>query len=396
MRTKQQNGEYIGSWAAYGYRKCADDRHRIEPDEETAPVVRDIFQWRLEGMSYVRIVRRLNERDIPSPARYHYLKGEAKCERYANSKWAVMVVKKMLTNEVYLGHMVQGRKRSGFCEGQKQRLLPKEEWTVVRNTHAPLIDEETFLAVQKMEQECHDAYYAKLGKHDALGPTPNILRGLIFCADCKRPLVRYKNVINKGTKMYYVYICPTHADDPNACPKKYLYETVLLEVLWDTLRREIELAVNFEELVRKYGRSKESINRERAIEQELSTARQALNRAERLYNSLYENYIDHLMDEWEYAEMKRRYQSDIDSAKERIASAEQERQMLNRQTALNPWLTSFGRYREETALTEEMAHELIERVEVDGENTVSITLRYRDEYDALKHLLDGAESAVSA
>ena len=40
--TKQQKGEFIGAWAAYGYQKCASDPHRIEPDLETAPVVREL------------------------------------------------------------------------------------------------------------------------------------------------------------------------------------------------------------------------------------------------------------------------------------------------------------------------------------------------------------------
>ena len=118
LSTKQQNGDFIGSWAAYGYQKCADDRHRIEPDEETAPVVWDIFQWRLSGLSYQNIARKLNERGIPSPARYHYLKGDAKSERYANTLWNIYMVKRILSNEVYLGHMVQGCKRSGFSEGR--------------------------------------------------------------------------------------------------------------------------------------------------------------------------------------------------------------------------------------------------------------------------------------
>lgn len=94
LATKQQNGEFIGSWAAYGYQKCADDRHRIEPDEETAAVVWDIFQWRLSGLSYQNIARRLNERNIPTPARYHYLKGDAKSEKYANTVRSVTAVKK--------------------------------------------------------------------------------------------------------------------------------------------------------------------------------------------------------------------------------------------------------------------------------------------------------------
>ena len=168
LAAKQQNGEFIGTWAAYGYRKCADDRHRIEPDEETAPVVRKIFQWRLSGMSRVQIVCRLNDEGIPSPSRYHYLKGDAGADRYANAIWHNQMVKNILKNEVYLGHMVQGRKRSGFCEGQKQKLVPKSEWVIVHHTHKPLIDEETFRAVQEIEAQRCSAYHERLGRYDDL------------------------------------------------------------------------------------------------------------------------------------------------------------------------------------------------------------------------------------
>ena len=112
--TKQQKGEFIGAWAAYGYQKCASDPHRIEPDQETAPVVREIFALRLTGISYQQIARKLNEREVPSPGRYLCLKGIAKCPSYANSRWTVAAVKKVLTSKVYLGHMVQGRKTSWF------------------------------------------------------------------------------------------------------------------------------------------------------------------------------------------------------------------------------------------------------------------------------------------
>ena len=158
LATKQKNGDFIGTWGPYGYRKCANDPHRIEPEEETAPVVRNIFQWRLSGMSYVQIARQLDSMGIPSPSRYHYLKGDAKSERYSNVKWKCQVVRQILTNEVYLGHMVQGRKRSDFSKGEKQRWVPESEWVIVRNTHAPLIDEETFRAVKKMAEECRSIY----------------------------------------------------------------------------------------------------------------------------------------------------------------------------------------------------------------------------------------------
>lgn len=60
----------------------------------------------------------------------------------------------------------------------------------MENTHEPLIDEDTFRAVQAMSEQASQAHRANLGNYDRLGGTPNILRGLIFCADCGKPLAR--------------------------------------------------------------------------------------------------------------------------------------------------------------------------------------------------------------
>ena len=396
LSTKQQNGEFIGSWAAYGYQKCADDRHRIEPDEETALVVWDIFQWRLSGLSYQGIARKLNERGIPSPARYHYLKGDAKSERYADTLWSVYIVKRILTNEVYLGHMIQGRKRSGFSEGKKPYQVPESEWVIVRNTHEPLIDEDTFRMVQQMAKGASSTYKERLGRHDGLGTIPNILRGLVYCADCKRTMTRYKNVTNKGRNLYYNYICRTHAGNPVSCPKKNFHETELKEILWDTLRREIALAENLDKLVRQYSRSAKTVSQEAAVKRAITVEKQALDRATMLYDSLYQSYFDKLLTEREYTEMKQRYRSDMDRAKARLEALEQQQKESRRQTTENPWLTTCGQYRQETELTEAMAHALIERVEIDSKNHVSITLRYRDEYRALLQLLEAEGEAVPA
>ena len=396
LASKQQRGEFIGSWAAYGYRKCEENRHQIEPDPETAPVVREIFSMRLTGTSYQKIARTLNGREIPSPGRYLCLIGAAKCECYANSLWTVTAVKKILTSEVYLGHMVQGRKRSGFSEGKKPYYAPESEWVIVRDTHEPLVDEDTFRTVQQMAEQASRTYQERLGRHDGLGTIPNILRGLVYCADCKRPLVRYKSVTNNGKNLYYVYICPSHTADLSSCPKKYFHETQLKEILWDALQREIALAGNLDKLVRQYSRSAKAVGQENAVKREIAAAKQALDRAKMLYDSLYQNYADKLMTEREYTEMKRQYRADMDRAQARLDELERRQQERRRQTTENPWLTACGQFKEEQALTEAMAHALIERVEVDGKNHVSITLRYRDEYRALLQLLEAEGKVMSA
>lgn len=396
LATKQQNGEFIGSWAPYGYRKCADDRHRLEPDEEIAPIVRMIFQWRRSGISYVQIVRRLNEQDIPSPSRLHYMRGEVKTERFATAVWHVPMVKKLLSSKVYVGHMVQGRSYNDLSVGKKMCWRPKSEWIIVRNTHEAIIDEEAFQAVQRMAEEQRITHKERIGRFDHLGTIPNILKGLVFCVDCKRPMIRYKNVSEGCGNRYYSYICTTHAEDPAACPNKYLRETELKEILWDTLQSELALAGDVERLVQRHRRSAAAASREESLKREMEAVRRSLDRAAMLHDSLFQNYADKLMTEREYTEMRAQYRADMEKAETRLGELDRQRKDRQRQTTKNPWLTACGQYRQETELTEGMAHALIQRVEVDAENRVSIILRYRDEYETLLRLLREDGEAVPA
>ncbi len=132
------------------------------------------------------------------------------------------------------------------------------------------------------------------------------------------------------------------------------------------------------------------------MEREIIMVKQSLDRATMLYDSLYQNYADKLMTEREYTEMKQKYRSDMEHARTRLEALEQQQTESRRQTTENPWLTTCEQYRQETELTEAMTHALIERVEIDAENHVSITLRYRDEYHALLQFLEAEGEAVSA
>ena len=391
LALKQQRGEFIGDWAAYGYRKCADDSHRIEPDPETTPIVRDIFQWRLSGMSYTRIARRLNELDVPSPMRYLYQKGVVTAERFAHGDWTITTVKKILSREVYIGNMVQGRKRSAFREGQKQRAVPQSEWIIVKNTHEPLIDEDTFRTAQEIAEKAANEYKSRLGRYDDMGTTPNILKGLVYCADCGLSMERHKTT-NRGASLYYVFTCRTHSRNPKGCPKKYVRESVVKEEIRNALRIEIAQSENAAQEVRQRGRSETAAKRERELDAETIEARKALDRASRLYESLYQSYVDRLISEREYMSMRERYRKDMEAAQTRLDAVEKRRGEERRQTAKNPWMDSFSAFQSGQELTAEMARELLERVEIDAENHITVTLRYREERDALIRRLEQEEA----
>lgn len=396
LRTKQQKGEFIGSWAPYGYQKSAADKHQLEINPETAPIVRDIFAWRSSGVSFVQIVRRLNDRGIPAPSKYHYMRGEIKAERFARSVWHVPTIKSILFSPMYLGHMVQGRRRNDIAAGKKDCPVPRSEWKIVPNTHEAIIDEETFRIVQEMRETDKKAYDERVGKFDELGTTPHILKGLVYCADCQKTMIRYKNVSENCGHRYYAFICRSHYEDPRSCSNKYLLEDKLIEVLWGYLQQEIILADDMVKRAKVYERSDAVVRKKDELSHQIMTATQDVSRYKRLHDSLYQNYVDGLMDEHEFMEMKQQYRAEMERAQARLDTLKQQQTALTKQVTGNPYLRQFSRFSGTAELTEEMAHALIERVEIDSENHIQITLRYRDEYLRLRELLALSEKEGTA
>lgn len=391
LAAKQKNGDFIGAWAPYGYRKCPDDPHKLEPDEATAPVVRQIFRWRAGGVSVTQIARRLNDSGVPSPSAYLYNTGVCKTEKYNGVIWHVQTVKNILSRQVYIGHMVQGRKRQSFYENRGQYMKPKEEWIVVENTHEPLIDRETFDKVQEISRCKNEAYFEALGRFTHLETTENILKGLVCCADCKRPLVRYKNVSHEK-KLWYTFICPTHANAIGSCPLKNIREDALFPMLLQAIQTQIALAADMEAIVRRLNSSPKYRKQTATLQGRLDAAKRALKRCNGLYDSLYQSYVDQLMTEQEYMTLKRRYKAEAEEAERLIETLTRQQAAEAAHTPENPFLAAFGSFRDADTLTREMAQALIQRVYVDGNSNIEIVFRYRDEYKELCTYLEGRKT----
>lgn len=66
----RENGLYIGSHVAYGYKKLETDKNKIIPDEYAVDIVRKIFDWKLKGLSSVAIAEKLNRLGVAAPSEY--------------------------------------------------------------------------------------------------------------------------------------------------------------------------------------------------------------------------------------------------------------------------------------------------------------------------------------
>ncbi|HIS69540.1 MAG TPA: recombinase family protein [Candidatus Gallacutalibacter stercoravium] len=197
-RFKQQKGLFIGGKAPYGYKKSPTEKNVIVIDEDTAPIVRDIFHLALDGKSCRQIAMILNERQIPTPAVHAKINLTRKGPY--SGKWSSERISFMLQNEVYIGNMVQGRSQKISYKSEKCRKIPREDWIVVENTHEPIIDRGTF---EKVAMLIASRNLTRSRTYEYL------LKGLIFCHECGYPL----GVINRrlaGNREMLYFICRTY------------------------------------------------------------------------------------------------------------------------------------------------------------------------------------------
>lgn len=148
FRRKMEQGQFLGNFAPYGYRKDPACRHRLIPDAETAGMVRWIFRLYLEGYSDRAIAALLTKERIPTPSEMKKRRGED-MGRKECTQWAAGTIRKILQNPVYLGHMVQGKEKKISFKEKKTRDCPREQWITVKHTHEAIIEEELFWQVQK-------------------------------------------------------------------------------------------------------------------------------------------------------------------------------------------------------------------------------------------------------
>jgi len=210
LAIKRKKGDFIGAFAVYGYIKDSDNRNRLIVDDFAADVVRDIYMWKLSGMSAISIANRLNEYGILSPMEYKRFLGL----RYSTSfklnhtaKWQAKAVIRILTNEVYAGTLEQGKRTTPSYKVHKLINVPKEQWERAENAHEPIIDVGLFNTVQELIEYDTRALSS--------GGKARPLSGVIICADCGAAMVHKTNT--KNGKHYGYYVCSAHRADKSFC-----------------------------------------------------------------------------------------------------------------------------------------------------------------------------------
>jgi hypothetical protein len=384
----RKKGCFLGAYAMYGYEKTSD-KHVIGVDPEAAVHVKTIFDLCEKGYSDSAIAKYLNERKVLCPARYKYEKGIVKNAKYANkSGWYPQTIAGILTSRVYIGDMVQGARRSKEIKGKKE-VVPKSEWDIVSGTHEAIISKEQFDRVQEIRMDRHRRYEKMIQENRRLaGKSENsgILKGKVFCGDCKRAMVR-KHI--KSCKDKYRYVCDIH-EKTGQCSRKFLPEQELFEMLGCLIRRQIGAACQVKEWL--HSRKQEEARELLRFEQTFRETEDKRSRLVQKMAVLYQDWKEGILDQDEYLYMKKRYEEELtgcEGEREELMGRKQEYIMAY--TSENPALKAVSEIPYDFVLSRELVDRLIEKIEIYEGNRVRVSFKFQDE---MQRLLRAKEAGV--
>lgn len=239
LRMKRSKGEYCAC-PPFGYKKDPRNRDRLIPDEETAPIVAQIFQRSAAGDSCIKIAQELTAAGVITPLKYRVLyrdnfsdTGAAR----ATDCWNYTTVKRIIKNQVYLGNTLLGKTRKASIKSCRKISIPQEDWAITSNTHQPLIDQMTF-----------DKAQANLGKgsrdyrqYDHV--RKSIFGGIAVCSRCGYSLCS-SGTVYKGEREKYWFLSCNHKSKrfENPCEGVNMKYADLLEVVRQDLNSLIKLS----------------------------------------------------------------------------------------------------------------------------------------------------------
>ena len=377
-RACAENGKFMGTYPAYGYKRDNEDKHHLVIDEDTAPIVRRIFSMRATGMGFTGIAAQLNEEGIPSPGMLYYQRRGKADPRRVNHKWAGETVKHLIRNEVYIGNMVQGKTGTVSYKNKKLISKPEDEWIRVEGTHEPIISLDVWDTVQGIDQK-------RVRKNAASDGIRSVFTGLVYCAECG---FKMRNHTEKFTYKdgspgrYSSFICGNYArSGKSACTIHTIYENVLEQIVLEDIREKARFAAHDPEMLAQHIlrlKDKEAQSHRTSCEQELKAVKTRLDELERLMQSLYEDKYSGTVPQSVFQTLMRKYETERVEKAAALPELELKLKahMENRQDA-GRWTEIIRQYTEITKLDESMLFALVDRIEV-GEAQKVRGVRVRD------------------
>ena len=356
LTNKKKNGKHIGAFALYGYKKDPNEKGHLIIDNEASEVVKEIFNLYIQGYGKVAIAKKLNDRGIPNPAKYKRLNGlNYKSKNNINSGfWKYQTIARTLTDEMYIGNMVQNKIESVSYKSEKKRHKPKDEWIIVKNTHDPIIDMATWDKVQVLIKQKTKSY-----KKGEVG----LFAKKTYCKHCGYPLKATK----QSNKRYFR--CHSKYLSRGTCISAYVSEERLKETVLIELKTLIHELLDEQMISKKVKLNDETNTKTNRLKKSINNYEKKLNDIDKSIKNLYIDKIKKIITDDEYVMLseefrkdKSRYEKTIDEYNEQLLILE------NQIRNTNDMLKVIKQYTSINELTREIIDVFIDRIYVSRKN----------------------------
>ena len=374
---KRRNGQYIGSFAPYGYIKDPANKHQLLVDTEAAETVKRVYSMLLQGSSKRAIALYLNEHGILSPTAYRRKKGLPVSSAVADDPmWGARMIHEMLTNPIYTGDLVQGRRRVKSYKVHQIEAVPEDEWVRVPDTHEAIIPHETFDKVQ--------ALLVRDTRTSPKGREVHLFSGFLKCADCGKSITRSQS----GKNIYYA--CSTYKNrSRTACTMHSIKHNRLEAAVLFAIQYQVNTAVSYSELIARINSAPLKKSQSHRLNDQIAAKEKELTRITRYKQSLYQDWKDGEITQQEYRDMKADYERQAAELADVLARLNAERaELLNGVDKEHPALVAFAKYQSIETLTREILTDLVDHIKIYENGNISVHFKFVDEFRRIAEYIE--------
>ncbi len=380
LDVKRRKGEYVGAYTPYGYMKDSQDKNKLIVDEKAGGIVQEIFSLYKDGKSIGQIAEHLNSIGIPSPMEHKISSGinfETSFKTNEKAKWSYNAVRRILTNEAYIGILAQGKRGTPNYKVHVVQKRDESDWIRVEDAIPALITYDDFMSVKNM-----------LGRDTRVvgsNTEENPFSGFVFCGDCGQPMI--KKIVPSKRKKYYYFVCSTYKRHEGCSPHnmsmKELTRTVKNAIV-SHINHILDLSKTLEYIEKLPSANRLILDYETQIE----NMEREIEHLHKMKLRIYEDLTNGILDKQEYADFRQQYKMQIEEKSDSLERLKREKKdALVSNNSEKVWVTLFRQYENIEELNRRVLLALIDKILVYEGHTLEVVFRYRDEYKRMNEVV---------
>ncbi len=356
FNAKMKQGEFISPFAPFGYEISKEDNNKLIVDPIASEIVKTIYRLYLKGYGFTGIAKHLNSKNIPCPSLYKLQKG-IKLNVVSNRpreqiKWNTNAIKTILTNEVYLGHLIQGKRTTVSYKNHKIIKKRKDMWIKKENTHKAIIDEDTFKKV-------------KIAMSERTKPKGNLgiihmFSGKVFCKVCSHYMRK------KNSKTHEYLVCANNSDGYNDCiNKKSIRYDVLEKIILDAINEKIKKLYDERELTLEEEKNQQNrfTNEIQYLEKQRMEIQKKIQETKNYLKNLYEDKVNGIINVNQFKCLVNDYNKNEDIYNNQIKAIENEISFLKAKEGKSTNnKTLFSKYQNFQSLNRVLVESFIDKI----------------------------------